>query len=313
MSQQDYILSMGGNTNFGNNGINQTNSQVYKYYQILREYYCNRFTWSCENLNDEDLNLIEWLLFHRGYCAILKPLLPISGSKSFIYDEKYRVFEVAISRQNNRTNQATQINLVNHNSEFNKIIPKLTYNNNEFVIITCNQNVTTGFLSQSYIAWEYANKLHELDLLFNANSHKQRLPILFNNGGVNVTKEHKQNFNIIGTISDLVRSAMSRNEQFCEIPEEKIGDRGILHQTGQYTENNLKEYLEAQNLIFNAYLESIGVNIMQEKGGVYQPEEIQNQGLYCTEYKKTVALKNRVKGLKRVNELFGIGLSLGVN
>jgi len=307
----EYTESMGGSVDFGANGLNSTNSEIWKYYSQLREYYCGKFLWQSDILDSEELNLIEWFLFHRGSCVVLRPSHPTKIRDFELYEELPKIFEFASVRQNTRTLQPFRINIVNSIQQDIIQIPRLQYKSNEFAIITCNQNNANGYPTPHAIAWEYACKIHELDLAFNANSHKQRLPLLFNNGKTQ-TESGTQLYQLQGSITDVVRSAVNQNQQFVEISEDKVGERGLLHQTNQYAENNLKDYLECKRQLVDDYLETVGVNILREQGGVYQAEDVQTTGMDSTKYKMNVALNNRLKGLNKTNQMFNLDLRIEV-
>jgi hypothetical protein len=161
----------------------------------------------------------------------------------------------------------------------------------------------------AHVAWEYANKLYELDLTFNANATKQRIPLVFNNGVSDGRELTGQIYNQGNTTAgSIVRDAIARNEQFIEIPQSQIGEKGLLHSTNQYNENNLKDYIETQRRILDEYLELIGIEGKQEKHGVYESKDVQERSMGNNNYKALIGLRNRRFHAENANKRFNLDL-----
>ena len=55
-----YMNAMGGTVQADRDtGINQSVNSVYRYFNILRNYAVNRYTWQSDTLDPHDLQLIE--------------------------------------------------------------------------------------------------------------------------------------------------------------------------------------------------------------------------------------------------------------
>ena len=295
------------------NGLNQTTPRVFTYYNKLRGYTLNRYTWHSSIISPWDLQLIEHLIFHRGHCALVMPVIAAPNLELRLRIP--RVFEANIIRQNLRTGEPIAVNVLNRNATPARPI-KPMYGPGEFAMLTDQYTLLPTFNTPMHNhAWEYANKLHEVDLAFNANSHKQRIPMLFNNGvskdvaydtQLNKTFYNQGHF----TISKVVSEAMRRNEQFVEIPQGRKGNEGVLYQTNQFNENNLLDYIQAQRRLYDEYFELIGVEIIHEKHGAYQARDVQLMSVSSNNYKSTEGLRNRRFFAERVNEVLGTDLTV---
>ena len=317
MSQENYVKSMGGSaSNLINNdsGINHPNAVVYRYFNMLRDYTLNRYEWHSDILSPSDLQLIEWLFFMTGRACIIYPTFySRNNSTKGIKIKRPFIFNTNITLQNMRTSEPLKINIIDSyvNALFMPL--KRNYNFTEFGMLSSNYtHFPANNIPMWYTAHEFANKLYEYDLTFNANATKQRLPGMIDNGVVESDKKSndRKNYNIGNfTTGDLIRDALSRNEQLIEIPSSQLGKNGILHHTNQFNENNLHEYLAGQRKLIDEYLESIGVEILQEKHGVYQAVEVQEMSLGNNNYKATVGLRNRRYHANEVNKKFDLDLT----
>jgi hypothetical protein len=300
----------------GDNGVNQPNMVVQSYFDTLRELATNRFYYKSKILSDKELNLIEWYIFHNTFCTFVRPIFT-RGNNSVIKLLTPRIYPCNITRFNNRTFEPLSINLTINNNNENLLGLSLQpqYNITDFEMITDKKTFNQNRVSMAFKTWEYANKLHELDLAFNANSHKMRLPMLFNNGSsVNQDNDKRSIYSRqngwIGTITNVIRGAMNRNEQFVEIPQEEIGTSGILHNTSQYQNNNLQNFIETQRRIYDEFFEFIGIDATMENKGSYQAEAIQLVGLRNNRFKTEINLENRRRCLVEINEKFGLDITV---
>lgn len=306
-----YTALMGGSISpqARNTGIDFTNYAVWKYFKMLMIYALNRVKWSSTTLTDEELRLIEWNIFFYGVCAMVRPKIVIDGFK-FI-SPKPRIYQCAFTEINFRTGAPFKISLVN--SQNAKVIIDPNYNDDEFVIFTDEFLWSQNNNPFSHVAWEFANKLYELDLAFNANSHRNRMPFVFNNAAIT------KNIDGVGfetvhpgiSIAEIMRSAFGRNEQFVEVPENMVGKDGFMHEP-QYVENQMLEHIEAQKKLYQAYFELLGLYTNKEKSGVYTVKRLQEDGDESPDYITECLLSSRVLSLKRAVEMFGITLRLEV-
>lgn len=314
MSTQEYMLAMGGNVQTmadRDTGIAQPVNTVYRYFNLLRDFTVNRYTWQSEIIKPQDLQLIEWLFFMTGKACLIYPtFFSVRDRCKGIRIKTPSVFNTNITLQNQRTSEVLKVNVVDNyvNPLFMPL--KRDYSFKDFAMLSCNYTLfPINNVPMYHVAWEYANKLYELDLTFNANATKQRIPLLFNNGTNDSRKDHGQSYNMGNfTAGDLVREAMARNEQFAEIPQSQIGEKGLLHNTNQYNENNLSDYIETQRRIMDEYLELIGIEGKQEKHGVYESKEVQERSMGNNNYKALIGLRNRRFHAEAANKRFGLDL-----
>lgn len=319
MSTSEYVEAMGGvvmTSGTGgqrdrDSGINQSVNTVYRYFNILRNYAVNRYTWQSDILSPYDLQLIEWLIFMTGKAALVYPVFyqrsnPGNGVRIKIPS----VFNTNITMQNLRTSEVLKINVIDNYTNALMMPLKRDYVYKDFAMLSDQYTLfPTNNVPLWHTAWEYANKLYELDLTFNSNATKQRIPLLFNNGVNDLRGQTGQQYNQGNfTAADIVHEAMNRNEQFVEIPQSQVGEKGLLHNTNQYQENNLHDYIETQRKLYDEYFELIGVEVVQEKHGVYQAQEVQKQTLANNNYKALVALRNRRFHAEQANKRFGLDL-----
>jgi len=314
MSPTEYMQAMGGTAQGQRDrdtGINQSVNTVYRYFNTLRNYAVNRYTWQSDILAPYDLQLIEWLFFMTGKAAVIYPTFFSKSNKSLGIKLKTPcIFNTNITMQNFRTSEVLKLNIIDSyvNALFMPL--KRDYMFKDFAMLSCNYTLLPiDNVPLWHTAWEFANKLYELDLTFNANATKQRIPLIFNNGVNDGRLETGQVYNQGNmTAGTLVREAMSRNEQFTEIPQSQVGEKGLLHSTNQYQENNLHDYIETQRKIYDEFFEIIGVEVVQEKHGVYQSEEIQKRSLANNNYKALIGLRNRRFHAEQCNKKFGLDL-----
>lgn len=320
MPTEQYIEAMGGvvmTSGTGgqrdrDSGINQSVNTVYRYFNILRNYTVNRYTWQSNILNPYDLQLIEWLFFMTGKAALIYPVFyQRSNPANGIRIKVPSVFNTNITMQNFRTSEVLKVNIIDNYVNALMMPLKRDYVYKDFAMLSDQYTLfPTNNVPLWHTAWEYANKLYELDLTFNANATKQRIPLIFNNGVTDVrANDNGQAYNSGNfTAGDLVRSAMERNEQFTEVPQSQVGEKGLLHSTNQYQENNLHDYIETQRKIYDEYFELIGVEVVQEKHGVYQAQEVQKRTLANNNYKSLIGLRNRRFHAEQANKRFGLDL-----
>lgn len=319
MGTEQYIEAMGGiamSSSGGkfsdrDTGINQSVNTVYRYFDILRNYTVNRYTWQSNILDPYDLQLIEWLFFMTGKACLIYPTFYQRGNHEYgIKLKTPSVYNTSIVMQNGRTSQVLKVNVIDNYVNALMMPLKRDYVYHDFAMLSCNYTLfPANNVPLFHTAWEYANKLYELDLTFNANATKQRIPLIFNNGVNDNRKDSGQQYNQSNfTAGDLVREAMERNEQFTEIPQSQVGEKGLLHATNQYQENNLHDYIETQRKIYDEYFELIGVEVVQEKHGVYQAQEVQKRTMANNNYKALIGLRNRRFHAEQANQRFGLDL-----
>lgn len=311
MSTSEYMLAMGGNVqnmSDRDTGISQPVNTVYRYFDLLRNYTVNRYTWQSDILNPHDLQLIEWLFFMTGKACLIYPTFYSSRHREKgIRIKTPSIFNTNITLQNMRTSEVLKVTVIDNfvNALFMPL--KRDYCYKDIAMLSCNYTLfPVNNVPLFHVAWEYANKLYELDLTFNANATKQRIPLVFNNG-VSDGRELMYNTGN-ATAGTLVRDAIARNEQFIEIPQSQVGEKGLLHSTNQYNENNLAEYIETQRRIMDEYLELIGIEGKQEKHGVYESKEVQERSMGNNNYKALIGLRNRRFHAEQANKRFGLDI-----
>lgn len=325
MDTATYTTTMGGTVsggtttdNFKNTGVNSPHSAVNRYFNILYNYYCNRYEYHSKILSQQELRLIEHYLFYRNSVAFVYPRF--RRGKEILQINTPRVYPFNITAFNTRNLEPTRINIIGtgNTDGFNAMSGleiDTVYNASEFEIITDKYNYRQAQPTPQVIAWEFANKLYEYDLMFNANSTKQRLPIIFNNGAKSTTysnakgnKDKTYVYQFIQSVAETIRGAFDRQEQFAEISEDRVGDKGVMHEVSQ--ENRTLEYLEGQDKLYNQYLELIGISPVREQTGVYVNKEIQTDNVQTTDYKTYVGLRNRQVCLNRINERFNLDITV---
>lgn len=305
-----YNSYMGGTIqNIQNTGVSFTNAEVHKYFKMLRNYALSRYKWHCSQMTQEECKLIEWHIFHLGYCAMLKPIVTVSNVSLKL--DKLKIYRCAFNNINIRNGRPRQITLVGHNNS--RLPIKDTYCEDEFVILTDEYLYPQFNTPFAHVAWEFANKLHELDLAFNANSHRMRMPFVFNNGSSQVQKEGHQSLINVNQfdIAETMRSAMGRNEQFVDIPEDAVGLNGFLHEPA-HVENHMLEHLEAQKRLYEAYFELLGLYTNREKQGSYTVKELQQEGDETGDFKTDIGKRNRDSCCREAVEKFGVTMLVEV-
>lgn len=314
MGTQEYMMKMGGNVqNFLDRdmGIDQPVNTVYRYFNLLRDYTVNRYTWQSDILEPQELQLIEWLFFMTGKACLIYPTFYSNRCKEMgIKIKKPSIFNTTITHQNMRTSEVLRVNIIDNyvNALFMPL--KRDYSYKDFAMLSPSYTqFPINNIPMFHVAWEYANKLYEIDLAFNANATKQRIPLLFNNGTNDDRLAKGQQYNMGNmTAGSIVREAIARNEQFVEIPQSQIGEKGLLHSTNQYSENNLAEYIETQRRIMDEYLELIGIEGKQEKHGVYESKEVQERSMGNNNFKALIGLRNRRFHAEHANKRFGLDI-----
>ena len=302
MDSIDYLNMMGAtvtDTEIKNTGFNFTTREVNKYYKILRTYALSRYTWQSNIISQRELRLIEWHIFHKGYCAMIKPKIRKKGVT--LYADKPLIYPCNVTKYSIRSGEPLQISIMHQDNQYIDPI----YDEGEFVLISddfLHYTQTTPFC---LIAWEYANKLYELDLAFNANNHKARLPMIFN---PNYNKDKGLSQKGI-KLSELLRSAFGRNEQFVEIPGNMVGTTGLLHEPNN-TQTHVIEYLDAQKKLYTSYLEMLGIYTNTEKGGSYEVKEVQQNGDQSGDYITQQAMDNRLLCARDCARVFNIDLTI---
>lgn len=308
-----YMQLMGGNVNSAsyhqNSGIFFTNFEVWKYFKILRLYALNRIKWTSDQISEEELRLIEWNIFHFGFCAMIKPKIIRNNLK--IQFNKPKIYRCAFTEINVRTGYPYKISIVNQNTK--GFVIDNNYNSDEFVIFTDEFSPAENVNPFAYVAWEFANKLHDIDLAFNANAHKLRFPFLFSNGGTQTEKDGTvRRIPIIGnSIAETVRSTMGRNEMFAEIPEHMVGNNQFMYEP-QYVNNDLINLIDAQKKIYERYFELLGLYTNPEKGGAYTVKRLQESGDETGDYITETLKSTRILCAKRASEMFKINLKVRV-
>lgn len=309
----EYQKAMGATVNsdralIKNTGVDFTNWAVLKYFRLLREYALNRVIWRSDVIDDYELRLIEWNIFHYGKCAMLRPRITVNGVRMEL--KKPRIYQCNFTKFNHRNGRPERISIVNN--QHDKFIIDVEYNSDDFVIFTDEflfSNETNPFY---HVAWEFACKLYELDLAFNANSHRLRMPFVFSTGGLDSEKE--ANMNIVShkiSIAELMRSAYGRNEQFVEIEDSNVGRNGFMFEP-QYVNNEMPTLIECQKKLYQAYLERLGLYTNQDKSGVYTIKDIQEEGDESGDYITRVYKNTRLLCMAEAVKKFNINMSLEV-
>jgi len=301
----EYIKAHGGM--IGNTGISFTNFECWKYFRLLRDYFLNRIEWISPQIPQIELRLIEWNIFHIGFCAMVRPVIIKNNVKYKLPEPK--IYQCVYTELNRRTGEPTKINLTN--VENKNITLQTEYNSNDFVIFTDEFLFANQSNPFCHIAWEYACKMHELDLMFNANSHKLRMPLVFNNASIQTDEKGKKimNHQDIG-ISEIIRSAIGRNEQYVEIPQNMVGSN-FLHEP-QYIDNDIVKYIEAHKKLLESYMELLGLYTNREKSGVYTVKDLQVNGDETGEYITETIKTTRVMRAKEAVNKFQIDLRIQV-
>jgi hypothetical protein len=222
-----------------------------------------------------------------------------------------KIYRCNFTDINYRTGRPNKISILKQKDDLGVI--DINYCDDEFVIFTDEYLFPFNTTPFAWVAWEFANKLYELDLAFNANSHKNRMPLIINNGASEIDKNGT--FNVIAnrgiSIAEIMRSAYGRNESFIEIPETIVGKTGLLHEP-QHIQNDMLDHIEAQKRLYDAYFELLGVQIERERKGSYVIREQQEFGDESTTF-RTKCLKNtRLLCAKEAVKMFKINLSLEV-
>lgn len=285
---------MGGDV-LHNRGASQPSNTIYKYYSILRKYAINKYQWFSNILDSTDLNLIEYNIFNYNIAYFVKPIIIKNNNK--IKLKIPRVVLATPSFFNNRTGEPLKLNVVN-NVNNNGLMFENIYS--DFGYITSQKNLLCYDTPLTTVTREYANKLYELDLLFNANSTKQRLPILFQ-GDPNSFKDSGGNT----SSGFVIQNAVNANQQFVEIP---FSQNGLLHHTNQYNENNLQNYIETQRLLYNEYFELLGIQNYKESHGTYTAKDTQLQQSQNVNYRSELELETRIKCATILNSKFDLDL-----
>jgi hypothetical protein len=314
LNNAEYTFAMGGsvekNVTERNTGISFTNAEVFKYFKMLRNYALGRIKWTSNVIPEVELRLIEWNIFHYGRCAMLRPKIIRNNIKFEVPTPK--IYRCAFTDINYRTFQPITISILNQQTR--KFVIDMNYNSDEFTIFTDEFLNISNPNPFQHVAWEFACKLHELDLVFNANSHKNRMPSVFNNAGIEKVSEN----GILGyaankgiSIAEIMRSALGRNEQFVEIPDDMVGSNGFLHEQ-QHVKNEMLDLIDAQKKLYESYFELLGLYTNKDKKGVYTVKDLQKEGDESGDYITDIAKNNRIICAKDASEKFNIDISIEV-
>lgn len=295
--------------NILNTGMDFTNADVYKYFKILRNYALNRFLWKSDHLPEEELRLIEWNIFHYGRCAMVRPR--ITRNKIIYKSNKLKIFQCAFTDINYRNGRPDKISIENRSNK-NSILD-VSYTYEDFVIFTDEYMFAQNCNPFALVAWEYACKLHELDLAFNANAKKQRMPFVFNTAAP--TKDNTNSaapvFNRGVTVAELMRSAFGRNEQFVEIPEDIVSKDSFMHEP-EHVQNEMLNHLESQKRLYQSYMEMLGLYTAKQDNGAYRVKRLQEDGDDSPDFITWSAKSTRLMCAKEAALKFKINLVLEV-
>lgn len=295
--------------NILNTGYAFTNYEVWKYFKILRNYALNRVKWTCDHIPEYELRLIEWNLFHYGKCAMLKPRITRNGV-SFITKHP-KIYQCAFTKINRRNGRPELISLINEQNDH--FIIDINYCDKEFVIFTDEFLFAESVNPFVTVAWEFACKLHELDLAFNANSHRNRMPFIFNTAST--TQDNTNNpapvYNRGTSVAELMRSAYGRNEQFVEIPENMVSKDSFFHEP-QYVQNEMLNHIEAQKKLYQGYMELLGLYTNKQENGSYKVKRLQVDGDDSPDYITECYKSTRILCAKEASLKFGINLIVEV-
>ena len=295
--------------NVVNTGYAFTNHEVLKYFKLLRTYALNRVRWSSDHIPESELRLIEWNLFHYGKCAMLKPRITRNGVT--FRTKQPKIYQCNFVDINERNGRPEKISIINEQSRH--FIIDIDYSENEFVIFTDEYLFAQSANPFVSIAWEFACKLHELDLAFNANSHRNRMPFIFNTASQ--TQDNTNNpapvYNRGVTVAELMRSAYGRNEQFVEIPESMVSKDSFMHEP-QYVQNEMLNHIEAQKKLYQGYMELLGLYTDKQQNGSYKVKRLQEDGDDSPDYITECYKSTRILCAKEAALKFGINLVVEV-
>lgn len=291
--------------NMINTGSSFTNFEVMKYFKLLRTYALNRCRWTSDHMPEEELRLIEWNIFHYGVCAMLKPRITKNNVR--FTSARPKIYQCNFTDINYRNGRPLKITISNQESRH--FIIDTEYDEKDFTIFTDEFLFAQSTNPMVNIAWEYACKLHELDLAFNANSHRLRMPFVFNTASQSHdnTNNHAPVLNSGISVAEIMRSAFGRNEQFIEIPESTVSKDGFMHEP-QYVNNHMLEHIEAQKKLYQAYMEILGLYTDKEKTGSYKVRRLQEEGDDSPDFITETYKSTRILCAKEASLKFGINL-----
>lgn len=310
---EEYVEKMGGTSDHRSRQVNgrstgndYDNRAIFKYYNELRGYALNRVRWMCPEIPNHELRKIEWELFHQGFCAMVRPRVL---TNRLVYTSPHpRVYRCTFTNINRRNGRPRTISLIDNYTD--AVVVDINYVEEDFVIFTDQFMFANQGIPFYNTAWEYANKLYNIDLNFKSNSQKQRIPILFNDAGTK--KDDDGGWRIkrfFTSIAEMVGSAISRNEQYMSVPEDTVGKDGLLHET-QYVTNELSAYLEAQDKIYDGYFRQLGLYTNKEKRGTYVVKEEQQDGDETGDFRTWCWKSTRLMCAEEASEKFKIHLGL---
>lgn len=310
MDMEDYVEVMGGSsTNYKNTGINFPNNQVWRYFKLLRDYALNRIQWRSNKVDERELRLIEWNIFHYGFCAMVQPTITRNGIK--MKTDKLKIFQCVLVDPNPRNGRAGSINIVNN---YQSRIPiDITYGPEDFVIFTDEFAFPNSGLPFVNLAWEYANKLYEVDLVFDSVAGKMRAPIVYN-GGSDTTPENSYNLpNNPGsqTVADIMKAAYDRRAKHVVLTENQVGRDGLIYPPPDVP-TTLAELIDAQDRLYEAYFKTLGLYTNKDKTGSYTVKELQEEGDETGDFRTEVWKSNRLICAKEAALKFDIDLELKV-
>lgn len=309
-----YFAAHGGiiNVDDKSSTFAKNNIGVFKYFSLLRDYTLNRVRWTSPQIDEYELRLIEWHIFNRGFCAMLRPKIYLKNVKNLIYEKpEYMIYPCSFTKTNPRNGRVMTISI--DTSNIYNIIIEPNYNHTDFTIFTHNYLQSHFSSTYSNYAWEYANKIFEVDLSFNANARKMRMPFIFNNGEAVVEINGKKTMierNGLG-VEEIIRSAMEQNEGYVGIQESMVGEKSGFMFEPQHVENFLSEYADLQKSLYNRYLEVIGLYTLRDRTGVYTIKELQEQaGDQTGDYITSSYMRSRLLCAREAAEKFGITLKM---
>lgn len=301
----EYMNDMGAVSPNKNDGVFSPGMGVSMYLDILRDYYLNRFVWESNKIDEDEFRTAESIIFDRGYCVLLKPVL--KTATGFLKSPKIKAFFCSYLSNNVYNGIPDKISVYTDNLKNVDMVYE--YGKEDFVILSDSFDRYNTHVPFKYIALEYANKLLNVDLAFEANINKLRMPMVFNNGNMKDKNDKLlPRANTIG-LAEIFRGAFGRRELFVEVPEKMVGVNGFMHEA-KNVNSEILNYVEAQNKLYNSFLELLGVKTVKEKKGVYTGA-IQDTGEDETEdYVTTVRLNNRLYGARQLAKKFDCDVSI---
>lgn len=279
-------------------------SNLTKWQSQLRNLFQNRFHYSCENeelLSDDELHLLEDLLFTNGQAVIFRPKIE---RNNMVMNLPYLlVSSFSIVEFNRRNNVPFSINLTSNIANHNISRVYDLRKEDEFVIISNDYSyLQANLITPQLFAWEFANRLNNCNVGENASQQRNQLGLVMRGAKA----EHKNNFLLLGqALLDRISTIFVPDD----ITSQKNLNGNVLENIERDT--NFLVEISAEKEILDEFMRQLGFHRQERLNATYQTDTTQEESSHSSEFFIDSLMRNRLRGVKKANKMWeGLNLKL---